>query len=578
MPELVFFRRGEEVLRFGLDRPRTVLGRGEKSDVVIPDPQVSRQQVAIQFDGAQVSLEDLSGRGTLVSGLPTQRALLSDGSDISLGHWRAVYRERSAETPDAVTEVTGTKTERMPQENAGERLQHRIQLRVRQGHEERIHKLAGETFTVGSDPRSDVVVVDRFVSGRHLTLRRADGVFHLSDKQSTNGSFIGGIRIVEAEIPLFTVLRIGETELILEPASSHRNAEAFEGIVGADPSVRQLAEIIERIAPSQATVAIFGESGTGKELVARAIHARSTRADRPFVPVNCAAISKDLIESELFGHEKGAFTGATNARRGAFEEADGGTLFLDEIGDLSLDLQAKLLRALESGEIKRVGASRPIHVDVRVVAATNRNLLAATKEQRFREDLYYRLCVVPLHLTPLRSRQADVVTLADHFVRKFSPRGQQIRFTPEALERLQRHSWHGNIRELKNVVHRALLLRKGPVIDANDLSFDEEIHPEVGIAVPDMPPNLSLEEMLAKLERQIVENALRRCKNNRERVAKELKVARSTLFKRLKDWGMTRQDGAEGSLPNGHVQPTTGGTPAQCNSGTPEAGLLPPPT
>jgi DNA-binding NtrC family response regulator len=323
-------------------------------------------------------------------------------------------------------------------------------------------------------------------------------------------------------------------------------------------------------------VAIFGESGTGKELVARAIHARSTRADRPFVPVNCAAISKDLIESELFGHEKGAFTGATNARRGAFEEADGGTLFLDEIGDLSLDLQAKLLRALESGEIKRVGASRPIHVDVRVVAATNRNLLAATKEQRFREDLYYRLCVVPLHLTPLRSRQADVVTLADHFVRKFSPRGQQIRFTPVARERLPRHAWPGNIRELKNVVHRALLLRKGPMIDANDLSFDEEIHPEVGIAVPDMPPNLSLEEMLAKLERQIVENALRRCKNNRERVAKELKVARSTLFKRLKDWGMTRQDAADGSVTNGHAQPTTGGTPAQCNSGTPEAALAPP--
>jgi two-component system, NtrC family, response regulator HydG len=285
-----------------------------------------------------------------------------------------------------------------------------------------------------------------------------------------------------------------------------------------------------------------------------------------------------LIESELFGHEKGAFTGATNARRGAFEEADGGTLFLDEIGDLSLDLQAKLLRALESGEIKRVGASRPIHVDVRVVAATNRNLLAATKEQRFREDLYYRLCVVPLHLTPLRSRQADVVTLADHFVRKFSPRGQQIRFTPEALERLQRHSWHGNIRELKNVVHRALLLRKGPMIDAKDLSFDEEIHPEVGIAVPEMPPNLSLEEMLAKLERQIVENALRRCKNNRERVAKELKVARSTLFKRLKDWGMTRQDAADSSPANGYPQPTTVGTPAQCNSGTPDAGVAPPPT
>src|SRR5215467_5886350 len=265
-----------------------------------------------------------------------------------------------------------------------------------------------------------------------------------------------------------------ETAIIVEPIPAAKKETAYQGIIGNDASVRQLADLIERVAPSSAAVAIFGESGTGKELVARAVHARSKRADRPFVPVNCAAISKELIESELFGHEKGAFTGATNARRGAFEEADGGTLFLDEIGDLSLDLQAKLLRALESGEIKRVGASRPIHVDVRVVAATNRNLLGATKEQRFREDLYYRLCVVPLHLTPLRSRQGDIVTLAEHFVRKFSPRAQQIRLTSEALERLQRHSWPGNIRELKNVVHRALLLRRGPMIDGKDLSFDEE--------------------------------------------------------------------------------------------------------
>src|SRR5215475_294026 len=469
MPELVFFRRGEEVLLFGLDRPRTVLGRGEKSDVVIPDPQVSRQQVAIQVDGTQVSLEDLSGRGTLVSGLPTQRTVLSDGSDISLGHWRAVYRERSGDGPDAVTEISGTKTERIPQEHAPDRAQHhRVQLRVRQGHEERVHKLGAEAVTVGSDPRADVVISDRFVSARHLTLRRNDGMFHVSDKQSTNGTFIGSIRLVEAELPLFTVLRIGETELILEPASSHRDAEAFEGIVGSDASLRQLAEVVERIAPSQATVAIFGESGTGKELVARAIHARSTRANRPFVPVNCAAIAKDLIESELFGHEKGAFTGATNARRGAFEEADGGTLFLDEIGELPLDLQAKLLRALESGEIKRVGSSRPSDVDVRVVAATNRELPAATRSGQFRDDLFYRLSVVPMTLPPLRNRRADIPALADHLLTQFSPRGQVVRMTPAALARLETHGWPGNVRELRNVVHRALLLRRGAAIDEGD--------------------------------------------------------------------------------------------------------------
>ena len=281
---------------------------------------------------------------------------------------------------------------------------------------------------------------------------------------------------------------------------------------------------------------------------ALAVHARSNRADRPFVPVNCAAISKELIESELFGHEKGSFTGATNARKGAFEEADGGTLFLDEIGELPLDLQPKLLRALESGEIKRVGASRPMHVDVRVITASNRDLLLASRNHKFREDLFYRLCVIPLHLSPLRSRRGDIVPLGEHFVQSFSPRGQVVCFSPSAVERLMEHSWPGNVRELRNVVHRALLLRKGPTIEQGDLSFDQELNPETGLSVPELPRGMSLEQMLAILERQIVEMALKRCRNNRERVARELGIARSTLFKRLKEWGLTRQDEVEPEL------------------------------
>jgi DNA-binding NtrC family response regulator len=309
--------------------------------------------------------------------------------------------------------------------------------------------------------------------------------------------------------------------------------------------MRQLVELVERVAPSSAAVAIFGESGTGKELVANAVHARSARADKPFIPVNCAAISKELIESELFGHEKGSFTGAQNARKGAFEEADGGTLFLDEIGELPLDLQAKLLRALESGEIKRVGASRPVHVDVRIIAATNRDLLSEARQGRFREDLYYRLCVIPLHLPPLRNRKGDIAMLAEHFVQLFTPRGQTVRMTPSAVERLQMHRWPGNVRELRNVIHRALLLRKGPMIEASDLTFDQELSVDAGVHAPEVPQGLTLEQIMERLERQVVESALKRLNNNRERVAKELGVARSTLFKRLKDWGLTRQDETE---------------------------------
>ncbi|CAM3355967.1 FHA domain-containing protein [Corallococcus sp. ZKHCc1 1396] len=543
MPELVFFRRGEEVLRVAVDRARLVLGRGDSSDVAIPDPEVSRQQVALLWDGQQCRVEDLSGKGTKVAGKLVERGDLPDGADVELGQWRAVFRRHGAsEDADAATDV-GNATQ--VQGRDAQRWQ-AAQVRVKQGTTETVHRLTGDSFTVGKDTGCDLVLQDRFISGKHLKVTRKDGVFHVVDLRSTNGTWLGPVRLFEAEVTLPTSLRVGEAELILEvvPAAK-KEAPSFHGILGGDPSVRQLTDLIQRVAPSTAAVTILGESGTGKELVANALHACSPRANRPLIPVNCAAISKELIESELFGHEKGAFTGSVGARKGAFEEADGGTLFLDEIGELPLDLQAKLLRALESGEIKRVGASRPMHVDVRVVAATNRDLLAASREGRFREDLYYRLCVVPLHLPPLRNRRGDVLGLAEHFVRAFAPRGQTVRFTQPALERLQQHAWPGNIRELRNVVHRALLLRKGPSIDAGDLSFDQEVNRETGVTVPELPPGMTLEQMLEKLERQIIETALRRFNNNRERVARELGLARSTLFKRLKDWGMTKQDEQE---------------------------------
>ncbi len=542
MPELVFFRRGEEVLRVGMGRERMVLGRGDKSDVVIPDPEVSRRQVALAFDGAQCTLEDLSGKGTLVAGSPVTRGVLADGADLALGQWSAVFRLQGGGQGEGPTEV-GSRTEAQPRDTAT-RWQP-AQVRVRQGAQEAVHKLQSDSFTVGKDPTCDLVVQDPFISGRHLKVVRREGTFQVVDTHSTNGTWLGPVRVFEVQVGLPTTLRVGETDLILEPVSATRREQSFHGLIGSDASMRQLVDLIQRVAPSTAAVAILGESGTGKELVARALHECSQRVDKPFIPVNCAAISKELIESELFGHEKGSFTGATNARKGAFEEADGGTLFLDEIGELPVDLQAKLLRALESGEIKRVGASRPVHVDVRVVAATNRDLLSASRDGRFREDLYYRLCVVPLHLPPLRSRKGDILALAENFLRLYTPRGQTVRLSPTAVERLQQHVWPGNIRELRNVVHRALLLRKGPSIEPADITFDQEVNRETGVAVPELPPGMTLEQMLLKLERQIVEAALRRYNNNRERVARELGVARSTLFKRLKEWGLTRQEQEE---------------------------------
>jgi DNA-binding NtrC family response regulator len=360
--------------------------------------------------------------------------------------------------------------------------------------------------------------------------------FNVQDLHSTNGTYLDGVRLYEAEVPLHTVL--GNT---FEPMPQDSQEPDFYGIVGSDPSVRLLVERIQRVAPTPLVVTILGESGTSKELVARALHECSPRAAQPFRALNCAALSPAVLESELFGHEKGAFTGADSKRQGAFAAAHGGTLFLDEVGELSLELQAKLLRVLESQEVKPVGADRPIHVDVRVVAATHRNLMAWARQGKFREDLYYRLGGMLLPLPPLRSRRGDIRLLAEHFVRAYSPRGQKVKFTAAALARLQEHIWPGNIRELRNVVHRALFLRRGPKIEERDLTFDEA--PSSAGDDPlgqglELPEGVTLEQMMQRLERQLIENTLRRCQNNKDRTARALGLARSSLFKRLKEWNL----------------------------------------
>ncbi len=545
MPELVFFRRGEEVLRLTMAEDRVVLGRGERCDVVIPDPEVSRQHVALHLEDGRCHLQDLSGKGTLVAGQKMTDGLVQDGADIALGQWRAIFRQAGAGN-DADTTELGPRTELLAKAEATDSPDLPAQVRLRSGPQETTHKLQTESFTAGKDAGNDLVLNQRFVSGRHLKVTRHHNRFLVSDQRSTNGTWLGNVRLFEAEVPFFTTLRVGEGELIIEPATqgtATKSTTGTYGLIGTDVSVRNLIELIDRVAPSTAAVAVFGESGTGKELVARAIHSQSNRASAPFIPVNCAAISKELIESELFGHEKGAFTGAINARKGAFEEADGGTIFLDEIGELPFDLQAKLLRALESGEIKRVGAPRPITVDVRVVAATNRELLAMSREGKFREDLYYRLCVVPLNLPPLRSRPGDVKLLADHFLKMHAPRGQRVLLTPAAMKALESHAWPGNIRELRNVIHRALLLRKAQNIDVGDLAFDSRSDQQAAHIGGELDciPGMTLEGQLERAERMIIESALKRF-STRDQVARELNIARSTLFKRLKEWGIGTAD------------------------------------
>lgn len=302
-----------------------------------------------------------------------------------------------------------------------------------------------------------------------------------------------------------------------------------EGMETANSAMAELLDTAKRAANSEATVLIAGESGTGKEVLARLIHQHSPRAQGPMVAVNCAAIPENLLESELFGHVKGAFTGAVSNRKGRFQSAGGGTLFLDEIGELRLDLQAKLLRAIQERVVAPVGADQPEAVDVRLIAASNRDLYAAVGQGTFREDLYYRLGVILLQLPPLRERREDIPRLVAHFLVKVgAPAG--VRFSAGALARLKGHSWPGNIRELQNIVERAVILRKGLLIEADALQLADAPPPATINGLPDIPDaGLSLEAV----EQGLIKKALAKANGNRSEAARLLKIPRHVLIYRL---------------------------------------------
>jgi DNA-binding NtrC family response regulator len=335
---------------------------------------------------------------------------------------------------------------------------------------------------------------------------------------------------------------LGEVSLFAE---DFRKRYGLEHVVGRSAAMREVLDRVLRIAPTDATVLITGESGVGKELVARALHVTSRRGDRPFVPVNCAAITETLLESELFGHAKGAFTGATRARRGMFEEANGGTLFIDEIGETAPGFQAKLLRALQEGEIRRVGESTPVQVNVRVVAATNQDLRKAIAEKRFREDLFYRLNVVPIRIPPLRERREDIPLLAAHFLRRFNQRtgGDKV-LTPEATARLLEHDWPGNVRELENMIEQAAALSPSREIRAADVAFEQPVAAApVGEGIEG---GATLAQAVEDAERRTITAALTRCGGDLGRVARELGISGTTLWRKMKRLGLEGRGAAPG--------------------------------
>ena len=413
-----------------------------------------------------------------------------------------------------------------------------VRFTVRSGKDEgRETVIQKAHVAIGTLPENDIVLTDPTVSRRHAVVEETPAGWMLKDAGSTNGTFLDGVRVREGYLKAGAAIRLGNTELTFAPAEERfekleSSADRFGGLIGSSLPMREVFAILERVSPTDITVLLQGETGTGKELAARAIHGSSRRAGGPFVVFDCGAVAPNLIESELFGHEKGAFTDAVKARQGAFELADGGTLFLDEIGELALTLQPKLLRALDQREVRRVGAEQTVRVDVRVVAATNRDLEQEVKAGKFREDLFYRLSAVSVLLPPLRKRREDIDRIAGHLLEGIAGEtGRKLEgLAAEAAGVLASQPWPGNVRELRNVLVRAAALSTGSRIEVRDLFLAPKKKSETleGLS------GKTLEE----IEKAAIHATLRAVDNNKTEAAKVLGIAYSTLYEKMKKYGM----------------------------------------
>jgi len=399
--------------------------------------------------------------------------------------------------------------------------------------DERRIELGSRALTIGSDPDAHIRVSDPHVSRRHAEVARVDASVVVRDLDSRNGTYVDGIAVKEAILHDRATIRIGATTLRFEtetkaagPTGPRRMGDA----IGASPEMQQVFEVLERLAPSDLTITILGETGVGKDVLARGVHAASARSAGPFIVFDCGAATPTLIESALFGHEKGAFTGATAAVAGAFERADGGTLFFDEIGELHLDLQPKLLRALEQRRIQRIGSTTEIPVNVRILAATNRDLEAEVAAGRFRQDLFFRLSAAVVSVPPLRDRLADLPELVDTIL---VAEGRRLRVTQDTLDALTSYDWPGNVRELRNVLSAAAAMADADLLEPRHLLFFKTKRRDPTLA--DAP---LAGRTLESIERAAIVQTLKVADGNKTKTAKALGIAASTLYEKMRRYGI----------------------------------------
>ncbi len=541
MPHFEFHAGGRPVFRHLLRPGRTVIGRSDRCDVAIPSDAVSRVHCFVEDRGGAWVVVDRSRNGTLLNGERVQRGHLADGDELQLGEFTARFVDYARGARESTTAVLAFATathEEVVEGNEAGIAASLAELVFTEG------PLAGRSFILdrpvmrlGGD-RADLKLGPD-LPDTALTLRISRG--RVMVEPGNLAVFLAGHRVRE-----ITPALPGEALRLLDHVAEVRTKTTladcgersnFGEMVGASKAMRRTFAVLARMAAHELPVLITGDSGTGKELAARGLHDAGPRREGPFVAINCAAISDNLFESELFGHEKGAFTGAAQRQDGAFQRADGGTLFLDEVGELKIDFQAKLLRALESGEVRRVGGAAPEFPDVRIVAATNRHLPAMIKEGTFREDLFFRLSVLTVAMPALRERREDIALIARTLLDRQHP-GAHL--TDDAALALRDYDWPGNVRELRNVLTRAWVL-SGPTITPSDLAFHPWSFSEV-VEAPKpaggMEPLSRRYAALESSEKQQILEAIARAGGNRTQAAKDLGMPRSSLLYKLQKYGI----------------------------------------
>jgi transcriptional regulator with AAA-type ATPase domain/pSer/pThr/pTyr-binding forkhead associated (FHA) protein len=519
VPVLFFHDMDRFLFEHRLRSGRTAIGRSDRCDIALPGESISRVHFLVEHRSGSWNIVDRSKHGTLLNGAAADRCELADGDEIQIGTYRIGFREGGLGAGSTADAVAPQSHSFMVSSSEDLRVL-RAELRVTGGPGQgKTLKLRQGRASIGS-AGSDIEISDPTLLASHCRLRIARG--RAMAEPGTGPVYLDGRRIAELT-PVYEgeSLRIGDTlfQICTSEQVEDPRSESFGGMSSESAEMQRVFGRLRRFAAHAFPVLLLGESGTGKELAARGIHDCSPRSSGPFVALNCGAIPEGLLESELFGHEKGAFTGAAKQRDGAFQQAGGGTLFLDELGELPIPAQVKLLRCLESGEVRRVGGGKPSFPDVRIVAATSRNLASRIHEGLFRQDLLYRLNVLSVELPPLRMRKQDIGYLARLLARQLHPKAS---IAAEAFEMLGRHHWPGNVRELRNVVIRAYVLG-GPKIEAECISFFSLEQP--------IPPAALEEE---SEEQEYLAGLMRRHGGNRAAVAREMGIARSTLLYRLK--------------------------------------------